>query len=151
MLSRSASYAIRALSYMAANRPDDWSLNREIAHELELPPQFLTKILRALANEGLLVSQRGKAGGFRLSRSPQSITLLEIADPFDRLLDRRRCLLGHAVCNDDSPCLLHSEWRAAFDSMIVVLRQRTLADVAAEAAALAPPSTNGGAGVERKD
>jgi Rrf2 family protein len=101
MISRSATYAVRALTFMAAREPDTWSLNREIAAELALPPQFLTKILRLLAAEGILLSQRGKSGGFRLARPASRITLLEIIDPFDRLSDRRTCLLGQAIVDEN--------------------------------------------------
>lgn len=131
MISRSASYAIRALSFMAANAPTEWTLNREIARELALPPQFLTKILRSLASVGILASQRGKSGGFRLAKRPEQITLLDVVDAFDHVTERRRCLLGQAACSDESACALHSEWTIAYGTMLRMLEDRTLADLSA--------------------
>ena len=60
MISPSASYVVRALTVMAASRSEEWVLNREIASELSLPPQVLTRILRILAEAGALSSQRGR-------------------------------------------------------------------------------------------
>ncbi len=129
MISRSASYAIRALALMATREPASWTLNREIAEELSLPPQFLTKILRSLTNAGFLESQRGKSGGFRLAKRPEQITVLEVVDEFDHVTERRRCLLGRAACSDESSCPLHAEWKCAFDAMLEILEARTLADL----------------------
>jgi Rrf2 family transcriptional regulator, iron-sulfur cluster assembly transcription factor len=133
MISRSATYALRALTFMAAREPDEWSLNREIAAELTLPPQFLTKILRVLAAEGVLMSQRGRSGGFRLARPADQITLLDVVEPFDRLSDRRTCLLGQTTCSDENACPLHDQWRTISDSLCHVLRGWTLVDLTRQA------------------
>jgi len=129
MISRSATYAIRALAFMAAGHGTGWLLNRDIAAEVALPPQFLTKILCVLAAEGILLSQRGRSGGFRLARPANRITLLEIIDPFDRLSDRRTCLLGQTICSDERACPLHRQWTRLSDSLLRTLRNRTLAQL----------------------
>lgn len=129
MISRSASYAVRALTFLAKKPADAWTLNREIASDLALPPQFLTKILGTLATHGILLSQRGKTGGFKLARPSDEITLLEIVEAFDAIATRRPCLLGQTVCSDETSCPLHTEWKAACDSMVEAFRSRTLADI----------------------
>lgn len=129
MISRSAEYALRALVYMS-QAGDRWAMNREIADELNLPPQFLTKILSTLSREGILASQRGKSGGFRLARDPAKITLLEIVDPFDRLTLRKRCVLGRSRCSDASACILHRTWSPLQDAFRESFAKTTLADIA---------------------
>jgi len=131
MISRSASYAIRALTWIAATSPEGWVLNREIAEALELPPQFLTKILRTLAEQRLLLSQRGKTGGFSLARPAERISLIEIVDPFDHLTLPRQCILGQVLCRDERPCPLHEEWKQMSERLVENLRSMTLADMAA--------------------
>lgn len=130
MISKSSEYAVRSLTYLAL-AGDRWVLNREIAQELELPPPFLTKLLGTLTREGLLASQRGRTGGFRLVRSPESIRLLDIVDPFDRLSDRRQCLLGQSVCSETHSCPLHHSWKAIQDEFRDLFSRTTLADVIA--------------------
>ena len=128
MISKSAEYAVRSLAYLALAK-DRWVLNREIADELELPPPFLTKLLGTLTREGLLASQRGRTGGFRLARAPESIRLLQIVDPFDRLSDRRQCLLGQSVCSETHSCPLHTQWKRIQDDFRDLFARTTLADV----------------------
>ena len=130
MLSRSSTYALRALTFMAASTPGGWLLNRQIAAEVALPPQFLTKILSILAAEGILESQRGRTGGFRLARPASRISLLEVVEPFDHLSSGEVCLLGQAACSDECPCPLHWEWKRISRSLSRLLRRTTLAQLA---------------------
>lgn len=131
MLSHSASYAIRALAYIGAQPTAGWVMNREIATKLELPPQFLTKLLRVLAGQGILLSSRGRTGGFRLARPAHRITLFEIVEPFESLLDRQEeCVLGQDICSSQRPCPLHEERISSSRRLAAVLRGLTLAEVA---------------------
>ncbi|MFH1279228.1 MAG: Rrf2 family transcriptional regulator [Candidatus Eisenbacteria bacterium] len=145
MISRSASYAIRAMAFIASAEPETRLLSRDIAAVLELPPQFLSKILRTLVGRGLLQSRPGKSGGFRLARPADTIVLIEIVDPFDRLIDRRRCLLGLPRCSEESGCPLHGEWRPFVDSFIEVLTRWKLTDMATATATTGGPVWRGGA------
>jgi Rrf2 family protein len=138
MLSRSAEYAIRALTYLA-EAGDRWVLNREIAEELELPPQFLTKILGVLAREGLLESQRGRTGGFRLAGDPARIRLLQIVEPFDTLSNKEECLLGQRVCSSANPCPLHEAWRSIREEFRDLFQRTTLDEIVRSPAAGAFP------------
>ncbi|MFB3907417.1 MAG: Rrf2 family transcriptional regulator [Candidatus Eisenbacteria bacterium] len=134
MISTSAQYAIRALAYMAAESEErDWFLNREIARVVDLPPQYLAKILRVLASAGILESQRGKTGGFRLARSAGRISLLQIVQAFDTFGTKRVCLLGQSRCSDTSACILHWEWSELRDALVDSLRKRTLGEAVAQA------------------
>ena len=130
MLSHSASYAIRALAYIGAQPSTGWVMNREIASELELPPQFLAKLLRVLTGQGILQSSRGRTGGFRLARPADKVTLFEIVEPFENLLDRQECVLGQDICSSQKPCPLHEEWIASSRRLAAVMRGLTLAEVA---------------------
>jgi len=133
VLSRSAEYAVRSLSYLARNGEDEWLQSREIATELGLPPQFLTKILRRLTETGLVVSQRGRTGGFRLNRAPSDVSLLAIVMPFEPPQSGIRCLLGQEHCTDKTACPVHEPWVTIRRSFYDLLEHTTLADVAERA------------------
>ncbi len=130
MISRGATYAVRALVFLADRAVDRWLLSREIAKELSLPPQFLSKILGTLAVEGILMSQRGRAGGFRLARKAEEISLLDVIEPFDHLGSRRHCVLGQGICTDSRPCPIHDKWKAISDNFLQVLQTTSIADLA---------------------
>ena len=129
MLTRSSEYAIRALTYMGTQRGRGWMLSRKIAEELDMPPPFLAKVLQTLSGIGVLESQRGRGGGFRLRRDPATLTLLEIVEPFDHLEQRRLCVLGQKLCSDDTACPLHHTWKGVLNAFLKALRETTLADV----------------------
>jgi Rrf2 family protein len=133
VLSRSAEYAVRALSLLAVRRGSDSLHSREIADELGLPPEFLTKILRRLTTTDIVSSQRGRAGGFRLNRDPGSIALLDVVMPFENQLTGVECILGQAFCSDREACPVHEQWVAIRRSFYDLLERTTLADVAERA------------------
>lgn len=133
VLTRSSEYAVRALSLIADRGEDSCLHSREIAAELNLPPEFLTKILRRLTETELVSSQRGRSGGFRLNRPPQEISLLAIVTPFEPTDNGFECLLGQANCTDHEACPLHDSWIAIRASLRDLLERTTLADVAGRA------------------
>jgi Rrf2 family protein len=133
MLTRSAEYAVRALALLAVRGGDDALHSAEIASELGLPPQFLTKILRRLTATELVTSHRGRAGGFRLNREPEEISLLAVVQPFQDSLSGIDCLLGQTDCIDTDSCPLHEPWAEIRRSFHDLLADTTLADVAARA------------------
>ena len=129
VLSRTAEYAIRALSYLGTRNGRPFVPAREIANELEVPRPLLGKVLQILTTAGLLQSQRGDGGSFRLVRAPKSITLIEIVEPFDHLGHRMRCVLGQKLCSKDRLCPIHGAWKQSQNTFIEALRLTTLADV----------------------
>jgi Rrf2 family protein len=129
MISRSASYAIRSLSFLSASPDGPWELRETIAEGTGVPPSFLGKILRTLVAEGILESRRGRRGGFRLARDPREITLLDVVEPFDHLRALQRCLLDRPSCAHAAPCALHARWRPVRDAVLETLRQTRLVDL----------------------
>ena len=68
MLSRTSQYALRAILYLA-DQPVERSVRAiDVAENLDVPANYLSKILHTLARSGLLISERGPRGGFRLAR-----------------------------------------------------------------------------------
>src|SRR5215831_16907060 len=82
-LSKKTDYALLALQYLASpGEPGDVSA-RAIAERFEIPPELLAKILQRLAHGGLITAQRGVHGGYRLARSPDAISIADIAQAVD--------------------------------------------------------------------
>jgi Rrf2 family protein len=129
MISRTSEYAIRALAYLGTLDGRPWKLGRQIASELGMPPPFLGKVLQTMAAVGIVESQRGRGGGFRLARPAHTVTLLEIVEPIDHLGSRKMCVLGQKLCGDEHACPLHHAWRKTRETFLAALRKTTLADV----------------------
>ena len=130
MLSRSSEYAVRALAFLATRKDRSWVLSRLIAEDLTIPPPFLAKILQTMATVGILSSQRGRGGGFRLQRDAATISLYEIVEPFDHLGHRTLCILGQKLCSEEHACPLHFAWKESRENFLAALRATSLADVA---------------------
>jgi Rrf2 family protein len=133
VLSRSSEYAIRALALLSTQGEGNSLHSKEIASELGLPPDFLTKILRRLTLTDIVSSQRGRTGGFRLERKPTEVSLLEIVTPFEGTLTGVECLVGQAYCSDRHACPLHHDWVAIRQRFWDLLERTALADIAERA------------------
>lgn len=129
ILSQTAVYALRAMLHLA-ERPDDQPVPvGEIASALDVPRNYLSKILHVLARRGLLRSARGPGGGFGLVDPPSRTTLLEVVAHFDDL-NRDRCLLGRPECREDDPCPAHGQWKEVAAALHAFFHNTTIADLA---------------------
>ena len=83
-ISAKAEYACLALIALAQRRLENRPVPiREIAEAQRIPETFLTQILLKLKGAGLVLSTRGSAGGYRLARSPEEISLQDVLTVVD--------------------------------------------------------------------
>ena len=130
-LSRSSEYAIRALTHMARDTPGEYQLVREMAETLDIPAPFLGKLLQPLVGLGVLESQRGRRGGFRLALDPAEVRLYDVVGVQEPLDGPRRCLLGQAICSDERACPTHEYWKKTSEEFLQLLLTTTIADLIA--------------------
>lgn len=127
-LSSTAQNALRAVLHIAA-RPDGQPVRADdIARDLDLPRNYLSKTLHALARAGVLRSTRGPRGGFQLEVPAAALTLHQVIAPFAPS-GERRCLLGRARCGDDAQCLVHHRWSAVASGVEEFFHDTTIADL----------------------
>jgi len=120
MISQTAEYALRALVHLAAVRSEQPSQTvGQIAKETRVPVGYLAKVLQSLTHAGLLTSQRGLGGGFRLAKAPNETSVYEVVqavDPIPRIL---HCPLG-LEWHSTHLCPLH---KSLDDAMSLIERQ----------------------------
>ena len=133
MLSSTSEYALKAVMYLARHGGDQPVRAHEMADALNIPRNYLAKILHELTRTGLLRSTRGKRGGFQLSQPASGISLLSIVNKFDRVESHRTCLLGRTECSDRHACTAHRRWKLLSDQMATFLRDTTVAALLEEA------------------
>ena len=129
MLSQTAEYALRTVLFIAERGSARPVRVREIAAALRLPRNYLSKTLHRLARAGILVSSRGKHGGFQLAVPANRLRLLGVVELFDPIGVGRRCLLGRPVCSDRPACRAHERWKATGDAVAGFFRDTTVADL----------------------
>jgi Rrf2 family protein len=136
MLSQTAEYALRAVLYLAEQDDERPVRVGEVARALGIPQNYLSKIFHQLARGGALQSLRGKAGGFRLALPPDRLPLISIITPFDRVEERRRCLLGRPQCSDRRASAAHTRWKDVAERVAEFFRDTTVADLLSRGAAV---------------
>lgn len=129
ILSQTAEHALRAILYVARHGGTQPVRVNDAAQALEIPRNYLSKILHNLARAGILSSSRGKAGGFRLGKAADRLSLWAVVEKFDRMPAQRRCLLGRPVCSDRTPCVAHATWKTTAESINAFFRETTVADL----------------------
>ncbi len=129
MISKTNQYALRAVLYLAQYGADSPLRAGEIADGLSLPANYLSKILHTLAKAGVLVSERGPKGGFRLARPASEVALAEVMAPFESFVQQRTCLLGRDECSEEHPCRIHDLWKSASDPVLDFFHQTVIADL----------------------
>ena len=132
MLSKTGLHAVRAIVALARLPGGAYAGAGRIAQEISAPQNYLGKLLKALAEEGLAESQKGLGGGFRLARDPHAISLLDVVEPIEHISRWSGCILGRPECSEIEPCAMHQRWKAVRDAYLRMLERTTLAELVAK-------------------
>jgi Rrf2 family protein len=130
-LSRRGDYTVRAAIGLAgAWSPDGTSRKmREIAAEMGLPPTYAPQIFGRLVRADLVFARAGPGGGYRLTRDPAEITLLEVVEAGEGSLAPQRCTLRGGPCSWADVCAIHPSWGRATRAIRDALAATTLAEL----------------------
>ncbi len=129
ILSQTAVYALRATVCLASHEPTEPLRVDDIAEQLDVPRNYLSKILHVLARSGVLTSSRGPGGGFRLAGPASELMLSDVVEQFDQVPDESRCLLGRAICSDHTPCSAHARWKSVNVAVSEFFRETSIDDL----------------------
>jgi len=129
MLSKTAVHALRAV-VLLAREPESYLGAATIADRIGAPRNYLGKLLQSLAQEGIVHSQKGLGGGFRLVRDPDSLSLFDVVEPIDHVSRWSGCFLGNSECNPSKPCAMHERWARVRGDYLNMLRTSTVANLA---------------------
>lgn len=134
MLSQKAKYGLKAVLALAELGEGKMMLISEIAQQQNVPSKFLELILLELKRHGLVHSQRGKNGGYALSRPPSQITFGQIVRILDGPLAPLPCasLSGYrrcSDCGDEETCAVRLVMRQVRNAVAEILDSTSLADV----------------------
>ena len=102
---------------------------RELAESSDLPVPMVSKILKALAKEGLLVSQRGSKGGYSLARAPEDLPVAEMVRVLEGPVALTDCAIGPSLCEHEKMCVVREPWLRISRVVERALENVTLADL----------------------
>jgi Rrf2 family protein len=131
MFSKQTQYALRAVLYLAVNsRPNKKIGVNVVAEELDVPKQFLSKILQKLVNHKLLHSSKGKSGGFYMTKGNLNSNLRSIIEIFDGDGLFCSCVMGLPKCSSENPCPLHEPSIEYRNELLTRLDNQNIRDLA---------------------
>ena len=132
LFSRQCEYALQAVMYLAPKPEREMTSIKVLTKKLQIPQDFLAKILQDLKYKGFLVSKKGPTGGFGLARSAKEITLLDIVEAIDGASFMTSCVLGFPECSGKNPCSIHEQWGEIREGLRATLENKSVFQMASE-------------------
>lgn len=130
LISTKGRYALRVLVDMAEHQADGFVPLKEIAQRQDISEKYMETIVKILVNDGVLTGLRGKGGGYRLSKSPDQVTVDGILRLTEGSLSPVACLEeGAAPCAKMGICRTFDLWQGLDRVIREYLSQYTLADL----------------------
>ena len=127
-VSAKVDYALRAMTELAAAAPSLVTAE-QLASRQKIPPKFLENILAQLRNGGLIASQRGAEGGYRLARPAEEISIAEVIRELEGPIATVRGARPDELEYAGPAAGLRDIWLELRKQMRGVLEQTTLADL----------------------
>jgi Rrf2 family cysteine metabolism transcriptional repressor len=133
-VSRRTDYATRAILALALEGGGPMKLE-ELARRTGAPQSVLEQVMPVMRSAGIVRSERGPAGGYRLNKGPEEITLERVV----RLFQGQLAPIGYATRRNPDPApkfvasSLRQAWSEVRDATIDVLERTTFADLAKRA------------------
>src|SRR5262245_56414131 len=122
-------YGLMAMQYIAEHKGDAPVGVKRIADEFGIPVELLAKVLQHLAKGGLIVTQNGPRGGYRLALPPSVVTVGKVIRVLEGPLAIVSCMANHGDCAQASRCTLRNPARKLQAAITDLLDTTTLAEL----------------------
>ena len=138
-LTKKADYGLIALRHLAGTAHDAVRTSasaKDIADAYGIPLPLLSKVLQKLTRGGLLISEQGTNGGYRLAREASKITTLEAIRTIDGPIILTQCFTEHSGCSRTALCPVREPLRKVHEGILSLLSGITLADLSSDEMAI---------------
>src|SRR5262249_43901601 len=124
-MSKLADYATVVMTLLA-RAPERVQSASDVALATGLALPTVSKLLKALARGGLLVSSRGAHGGYLLVRAPRDISVAQVIAAIDGRIGLTECSSAPGLCTQEAGCSVRANWRRINRAVIGALQQISL-------------------------
>ncbi|MEW5739190.1 MAG: Rrf2 family transcriptional regulator [Myxococcota bacterium] len=129
-ISRKIEYGARAMVFLASLPEGMTTSFREIARKMDIPQEFLAKILKILVKAKLVKSTRGARGGYSLARPASQISFLDVIEAVEGPVGVNLCTEkdhgDHNACSFSGACTMNAVWQLGQERMLEVYRNARL-------------------------
>lgn len=128
-ISKLTDYGTVVMTYLA-KESDRLHAVSEIATKIRVAAPTVSKILKQLAREDLVISHRGAKGGYSLARRPEQISMVEIIDALEGRVGLTECGSSPGLCVQESLCSIRTNWQRINGAVRDALAGVSLAEMA---------------------
>lgn len=128
-ISKLTDYATVLLAVLA-RQPQVRISASQLAETTRLEPPTVAKVLKTLAQAGLVRSVRGVNGGYQLASPPEEVSVAEIVQAMEGPIALTECGLETGLCSYESDCSLRGNWQRIGEAVEEALAELSLADLA---------------------
>jgi Rrf2 family protein len=139
ILRRNTDYALRLAVNLAGHGEGEALSTRVLAEAEDVSYQLACKLMQKLHAAGLVASDMGPKGGFRLGRAPEEISIVEVIEAIQGPLRLNRCVLAGA-CPRQHNCTVRAKISELQERMDEYLRNVSLAELVQSRRPHAPQS-----------
>lgn len=125
-ISRKIEYALRAMIFLASQPFEAVVPFREIARRMDVPQDFMAKILKTLVAKRMVRSTRGAHGGYSLAHPSNGISMLDVIEAVEGPVKVNVCQDSHDACKLSRSCTMYGVWKLGQERMLEVYRAATL-------------------------
>lgn len=125
-----ARYGLRILLDIALNSvPEHPRTIKEISAGQEISEKFISRLVVALREHGMIHSERGRVGGFRLAKSPSDISLLDVIEAVEGQISVVDCLENQESCTRSAGCAARFIWGDVNSAIRASLKEISLESI----------------------
>jgi len=132
-LSLRGEYALRALLVLGLNYDQRVVRIKAISEQQNIPKRFLEQILNDLKSAGMVQSRRGVAGGYRLARRPEEISLAAVVRHVEGALAPVSCVSERfyekCSCPDEARCAIRSVMKEIRQAVVTIAEHVTIGEL----------------------
>ena len=132
-LTKRGDYAVRAMLALTRGAGNGLLSARRISEAMDIPVRFLPQVLADLQRAGLVEAAPGRTGGYRLTRDPASVSLLDVIEAVEGDSRRQSCVLRGGPCGQDGFCDVHGVFFSGQEALRGTFAGASLADLARRA------------------
>jgi len=130
-LSKTTQYALRALSFMAQDEKGLY-IAKDLHEKLDIPLQYLRRLMKDLSKAGFLKSIKGHGGGFVFAKNTEEIYLSDILAIIEKKELLNACIFGFENCLLEKKCAMHDRWNESKESIKKILQTTNLSNMNTE-------------------
>ena len=130
-LTKKSDYGLIALVHLTTEPNRRSATAKEISEAYRIPLPLLSKVLQVLARNGLLTSEQGTKGGYRLARDPRTITALEVIRAIDGPVLLASCFHDATGCDQLQTCTVKAPLQKVHEGILRLLDSVSISEMTA--------------------